>query len=602
MRVSDYIIKFLKENYNVDTIFTVSGGGCIFLVDSLTNVEGVSYIATHHEQAAALAAEGYARMGNRLGACVVTSGPGGTNALTGTLSNWVDSIPVIYISGQVNRDMTTNHTRLPLRQLGDQEFNIIKVVESMTKYAVQVNQAEEIRYHIEKACKLATTGRPGPVWLDIPLDLQEKLIIKKTNKYHLRESPASYSTPSNHDISAVLQSWKKAKRPILLVGNGVRLARIEKELQDLLRITNTPCLLTWKMIDFLDENDPLNAGRPGSVAQPWANYSQQSSDFLLSIGARLDTGQTAYNLSDFAPNAEIFVVDIDINELNKLPSRFQKINLGAREFVTAASSLLVDNAYNMTFDESWINQIGRWKSKYAFPRYEMKSAGNTVDLYAFFDFLSRILDSSAVLIPGSSGACSEVLMQAFKTKKGQRIFNSEGLGPMGFGIPAAIGGCFASNKEKIVTVDGDGGFLMNVQDLGTVKLHNLPIKFFILNNNGYGSIKRTQDNLFEGRRIGTEPETGIYLPDWKKVSNLFEIEYTKIENLEESHGRVLETIESSNPAIIEVIVDQNQTTQPRTITERHTDGSIVTRPMHELTNISLDNEFLSILSKPRSLN
>ena len=315
MRVSDYIIQFLRDSYGIDTIFTVSGGGCIFLIDSLGSTPGVQYVATHHEQAASIAAEGYARMNDKLGACIVTSGPGGTNAITGTLCSWLDSIPVIVISGQVNKEMTTNYTGLPLRQLGDQEFNIVESVKNMTKYAVQVNDVSEIRYHLEKACKLATTGRPGPVWIDIPLNIQSLNIEPETLVGYTDEQP-EYK-PTSAQIDLILEKWKSAKKPLLIVGNGVRLSGAVKELQKVLAHTNIPTITAINGNDIVTSDYRYYYGRFGTHAQICANTLLNECDFLLTIGSRLYVRQTGYNFESFAKQAFRAYVDIDIAELNK---------------------------------------------------------------------------------------------------------------------------------------------------------------------------------------------------------------------------------------------------------------------------------------------
>jgi len=339
MRVSDYIIQYLRDKHSTDTIFTVSGGGCIFLIDSLGHTEGVNYVATHHEQAAAIAAEGYARMNSKLGACIVTSGPGATNAMTGTLCSWQDSIPVIFISGQVNKELTTNFTGLPLRQLGDQEYNIVESVKNMTKYAVQVNNVDDIRFHLEKACTLATTGRPGPVWLDIPLNIQSAEI--NPEQLHGYNEPIEFPQASELDIEQVITKWNNAKKPLLLVGNGIRLSGGVNELRELLTKTNVPVISAVNGNDIVTSDYEHYCGRFGTHAQIGANNLLSECDFLLTVGSRLYVRQTGYNFEGFAKQAYKVHVDVDQSELDK-PTLFTdlKIHSDARLFLSNLLALI----------------------------------------------------------------------------------------------------------------------------------------------------------------------------------------------------------------------------------------------------------------------
>lgn len=565
----------------------------MYLVDSLARSKTIKAIPMLHEQSVGIAAEAYAQFRNRLGVALVTTGPGSTNALTPCAAAFTDSTPMFFISGQVKTsDAADLHG---VRQYGFQEIPITEIVRPITKKAVRLTPEDDFISIFEELFFLAESGRPGPVWLDIPLDLQETPIDVDAAIKPKGSQSNSLLNDSNH-LPSLLQRWQQAKRPLIMIGNGVRLAEGISEAKELIRRTATPAILTWKMIDLLDEEDPLNAGRPGSIAQRWANFAQQSSDFIISIGARLDTGQTSYNLAEFAPKAIVTAVDIDACELGKFPKRFDTFQMNAKGFLLALLKVIHERNMNFPSYSSWIEQIQRWKKRYPFKVYSSTNHNeNEVNLYEFMDYLSKILESDAILVPGSSGACSEVVMQAFKVKLGQRIFNSEALGPMGFGIPAAIGACIASDYRKIYCIDGDGGFLMNLQELAVVHLRKLPIKFFVLNNNGYGSIRNTQKSLFENRFLGIDPESGVPLPDWQKVASTFGLKYFKLQNLSRDSVHLNSLIQSDDPTLIEVIVDKNHLTSPRTITVRKESGSIESRPMHEMTPPIVDREFQTLM-------
>jgi acetolactate synthase I/II/III large subunit len=462
MRLSDYVIQFLRDKYGVDTVFTVSGGGCIFLIDSLGTTEGVNYVATHHEQAAAIAAEGYARMNNKLGACIITSGPGATNAITGTLCNWLDSIPVIYISGQVNKEMTTNYTNSPLRQLGDQEFNIIESVKNMTKYALQVNEPSEIRYHLEKACDLATSGRPGPVWLDIPLNIQSANI--EPDKLIRWENNLTSPIPSQFEIDSLLEKWNQAKKPLMIVGNGIRLSGGIEELYNLLNKTNLPVISAVNGNDIVNNDYDHYCGRFGTHAQIGANNLLSECDFLLSIGSRLYVRQTGYNFEGFAKQAYKVHIDIDANELNK-PTLFTdlKIHSDAKEFLKLLNSQNLPQT-----NKEWLDECFKWSCE---PRVLPKHRNKTeyASHYAFIEKLSEAMPQDHHIVT-SDGSANVVTMQVMDLKGNQRLITNTGCAPMGYGLPAALG---AATHHKVVCIEGDGSLHLNIHELQTMKHYNL---------------------------------------------------------------------------------------------------------------------------------
>ncbi|MDB9822145.1 thiamine pyrophosphate-binding protein [Deltaproteobacteria bacterium] len=577
MKLSDYVVQFI-ENLGIKHLFLLPGGGCMHLLDSVGKSKELDYVCNIHEQACAIAADAYGQYSNNMGVALVTTGPGGTNTITGVAASWLDSIPVMIISGQVKRsDLSKGRG---VRQMGFQEIDIVSLVTPITKYACMVMEPETIKYHLEKAVFFSKNGRPGPVWVDIPLDVQAAMIDEERLSGFNGSEAETDTIILKDKVTETISLLNNSKRPVILVGNGVRLSGGMNEFMEVAKLLQVPVLTTWKSIDFIPEDDPLFIGRPGSVGQRGANFSQQNSDFILIIGARLDCGQTGYNHKNFARAAKIIMVDIDTNEVNKMET---KIDL---EIVCDAKSYLkeiLNQRDKITNDDrtEWLRRCKKWQKDYpvVLPEYyEEKHVNN----YVLIDVLSELMTENDLMIPGSSGASSEVTMQAFKVKKGQRIFNSEGLGPMGFGIAASIGACLASGKRRTICIDGDGGFYMNVQELETVVRLTLPIKFFILNNQGYASIRTTQSNYFEGKFVASDVSSGLTLPDAEKIAYAFGIPFYKIENHINIDKKVKEVLDSKGPIICEIILSFDHVTAPKLSSYQKEDGSFVSRPLEDL--------------------
>jgi acetolactate synthase I/II/III large subunit len=571
MRVSDYIIQYLRDKHDIETIFTVSGGGCIFLIDSLGHTKGVKYVATHHEQVAAIAAEGYARINNKLGACIVTSGPGCTNAMTGTLCSWLDSIPVIVISGQVNKELTTNYTRLPLRQLGDQEYNIIEAVKHMTKYAVQINNADDIRYHLEKACTLAMSGRPGPVWLDIPLNIQSANI--KPEQLQGYNEKLELPQASQLDIDQVIYKWNSAKKPLLLVGNGIRLSGGVEELRELLTKTNIPAISAVNGNDIVTSDYKHYCGRFGTHAQISANNLVSQCDFLLSIGSRLYVRQTGYNFEGFAKQAHRVYVDIDENELNK-PTLFpdHKIHSDARNFINK----LLSRSINISSEE-WLQECKQSnKAPKVLQRHRDKK--DTTSVYAFMEQLSKALPKDHHIVT-SDGSANVVTMQVLDIVGDQRLITNTGCAPMGYGLPAAIG---AAINNKIVCLEGDGSLHLNIQELQTMKHYNLPIKLIIINNDGYLSIKISQKTFFNGNYVASEKGSGVSFPNYEKVIKAYDLPYYSIKDNNTIQPTLNEFLSQKGPCVLEVFTDPEEFHEPKVVAKLDAEGRFIPG---ELSNI-----------------
>jgi acetolactate synthase I/II/III large subunit len=581
MKLSDYVFKVVADT-GVKQVFMLPGGGCMHLCDSLGRNTALSFVCNLHEQACAIAADACGQYTNHLGVALVTTGPGGTNTLTGLAAAWLDSTPCLFLSGQVKRaDMKGDRG---VRQMGFQEIDIVRMAEPITKYAVTVSDPQTIRYHLEKALYLARHGRPGPVWIDIPLDVQAADVCETDLRGF---DPAEVSSPDHTGAaeSAARQTaalLKTARRPVLLVGNGVRLDDALDEFHALLEVLKIPVLTTWKAIDFVAEEHPLYIGRPGSVGQRGANFAQQNADLLLIVGARLDLGQTGYVHRNFARAARKVIVDIDAAELGKLEMMVDlPVQAGAKAFLGALRACLQTEGAPVTFPD-WLTRCRDWKRRYPVVLPEYWALQNGVSNYVLFDVLSDCMTAQDLLVPGSSGACSETTMQTFRVKAGQRVFNSEGLGPMGFGIPAAIGGCLASGRRKTVCVDGDGGFVMNIQELEVVRRLNLPIKFFVLDNNGYGSIRQSQNAYFQGRFVASEPSSGLTLPDFQKVAKSFGIDSCVIRNHQGIKAKVRRLLNHDRPVVCVVKISPDQTTSPRLASGQRADGSMFSRPLEDL--------------------
>lgn len=585
IKVSDYIIQRLEKE--VKHIFTIPGGGCIHLVDSLGK-SNIEVVANLHEQGSGICAEAYSQYTSNLGVALVTTGPGGTNAITPITSAWLDSLPLLVLAGQVQKKDMVSHRSI--RQLGFQEVNLVRMTQAITKYSVSIMNADDVPYHLEKALHLAKTGRPGPVVLEIPLDIQSS---------YIDDNARTFSSPvfsSSYNVDGIIHAINNAERPIILAGNGVRLSGALDEFLQLIDKTKIPVLLTWKALDFLPENHELFVGRPGGVASRGANFNQQNSDLIICLGARLDHGQIAYQSKFFAHNAKKIIVDVDVNEIHKLGIDIEyKVDLDCKIFLNE----LLTKINEIDIDTSkWLTHCKKTYEKYPICLPEYYKQKDFVNNYVFIEELSKHLPENSLIVPGSSGACSEVTMQAIKIKPGTRIFNSEGLGSMGFGIPAAIGACLAADKQETICIDGDGGFVMNMQELELVNRYKLPIKFFVLNNDGYGSIKTTQTNHFGGRLVASDPSSGLTLPDISKIADAFDIPHVKIFDNDMLCHLMEKILNTDGPLMIEVMIDPKHRTAPKASVYKTKDGLFATRPMEDLAPFLSREEFESEMLVP----
>jgi len=551
------------------------------LVDSLGKCRDLEYVCCLHEQAAAIAAEAYGQYTNNLGVALVTTGPGATNAITGVAGAWIDSTPMLMISGQVKRSDMINDTGV--RQMGVQEVDIVSLIEPITKYAVTVIEPSSIKFHLEKAVYLARNGRPGPVWLDIPLDVQgatvDETALKGFKAYETALQPDNKILAGQAARSISLLN--KSERPVILAGNGIRLAGGIKDFIELIGYLKIPVLTTWKTIDLLPEGHDLFFGRPGSIGQRGANFIQQNADFIMTIGARLDLPQVGYSYRSFARGAKKIIVNIDPNEIKKINADIDvPVCADAKAFIKE----LIRQRSDLTAKErlAWTARCRNWKKKYPVILPEYRKQKKFVNTYILIDTLSRLMTEDDVLVPGSSGSCSEVTMQAFRVKKGQRVFNTPGLGSMGFGLPASIGACLASGKKRTISIIGDGGLQHNIQELETVARLQLPLKIFVLNNNGYASIRNTQKQYFKGNLVCCDSTCGLTLPDLKRIASAYRLKYERIAGQRNIKNLVDKVLKVKEPVVCEVMADPFLLTVPRLSSEVRSDGSMVSKPLEDL--------------------
>ncbi|MEM0465177.1 MAG: thiamine pyrophosphate-binding protein [Candidatus Pacearchaeota archaeon] len=576
IRLSDYVISFL-QNKGINDVFLISGGNIMYLLESI-RIKKMNYIANHHEQASSMCADSYARTKNDIGFCMVTSGPGGTNAITGVAGAWIDSIPLLVISGQSYSTQTIGNSGL--RQLGVQEINIIDIVRPITKYAVMVKDPKKIRYHLEKALYIAKSGRPGPVWLDIPVNIQ----LTKIQEEELEPFIPPKEIKKNNEkikeyVKKTIELIKNSKRPVILLGNGVRLSHAEKEFFKMADILSIPILTSRNANDLIWEDHPLYAGRPGSFGQRFANYTIQNSDLLLSIGSRISLALTGWAFNDFAREAKKIVVDIDKAELNKNTVKPDiAINADAKDFILEMLSQL--KGYKPNDITEWKNRIKYWKEKYPICLPEYKDTKNYVNTYYFIDVLSDELKEDDIIVT-DMGMSFQCTMQGLRLKKGQRLFTESGLAAMGYGLPAAIGACIANNRKRIICITGDGGLQMNVQELQTVFHNKLPIKIFVFNNKGYSSQRETQRAYFEGY-TASEPGSGVSTPDFSKVAAAYGLKSKRVENQNNLIEDIREALNYEGAYLIDLNISEEQIVKPKQGAFNRPDGKTVPRPIEDM--------------------
>ena len=593
MKVANYIAEFLI-NHGIDDVFTVTGGGAMHLNDAFGHAKGLHCIYNHHEQACAIAAEGYTRLTGKLAAVCVTSGPGGTNTITGVLGGWLDSIPMLILSGQVKREMTVwSCGELGLRQLGDQEFNIADTAKHFTKYSVMITEPNKIAYHLEKALYICKQGKGGPVWLDIPLDVQganidpEKLEHFSLDEENLDEEDFF----SLSDAQRLMKMIKNAKAPLLLSGSSIQYSHSEQIFLQLVEKLRIPVVTAWAANDTLPSDSHYFMGVPGTLGTRAANFAVQKCDLLISLGCRMNVRMVGYNKGDFAKKAYKVMVDISEAELNK--PTYQP-DWGIRANVHDVISKLLEIEYDRPdYHNEWLEWCKDIFKSYPVVLEQYHNNDRNINPYVFTEILFKHMNNQDTMVCSNGSACV-IPIQVSMLKEGQRLFCNSGCAAMGYGLPAAMGAAVALKGQRVICMEGDGSIMMNLQELATIKLYRLNIKVFIYNNNGYHSIRQTQRNNFCEPLVGVNRESGVAIPKFSRIANAFELPYFSISKEVEADRILKQTLEVDGPVICEVFVDEEQAFAPKSSAKVLSDGSIVSPSIDDMSPFLSEEEYRQI--------
>ncbi len=590
--VRDYILDFLVS-VGVKHVFLMTGGAIAFVVDGFAGRTDIEYICVQHEQAGAMMAEAYSRVGPGFGVAMATSGPGATNLITGICCAWFDSIPMLCITGQVNTYEQKGSSGV--RQVGFQETDIVDIVKPITKYAIQLDKPENIRYELEKAYSIARSGRPGPVLIDLPMNFQRTEIDPHTLPCF---TPPQEEIYQDEEITLVgkiketIQLLQVAKRPVILAGGGIKIAHAEKEIQELVQRTGFPVITSWSGYDLFDRDNPLYLGAHGVYGERAANFAVQNSDVFLSVGSRLDTRQTGGKPETFARESKVIMVDIDKTELDKRRgfTPHISINSDAKVFLETFLTQLppIEKSHSITL---WIERCVDWKNKYPVVAPEFYKQKHYINPYVFIKILSEELDENAIIIPDEGGNLVWA-MQAFEVKQGQKLFSAYGNSPMGYAFPAAIGASIALGKREIICIDGDGGFQINIQELQTLAFHKLPVKIFLLNNHGYGIIKQFQELYLESRYEATGK--GYSCPDFVKIGKAYGIKTISLKSSSRIRRTIQDVLQYNGPAICDIQIDPHHKLTPKLE---------FGRPIEDLSPLLPRDEFLqNMIIKPLDIS
>ena len=595
VRVTDFIAQFIHD-YGVKHVFMLSGGGIMHLTDGLACNKDLQVVCCHHEQAASMALEAYSRASGHFGVGYFTTGPGATNALTGLVGAWMDSVPCLFISGQVKRKEAIYKAKIEgLRQFGVQEANILPIVKSVTKYSAFVDNPEDIKYHLEKAVYLSKEGRPGPVWLDVPLDVQGAVIEPE---YLKGFTPLKKMKGiSSADIKQVVQYIKSASRPVILAGQGIRISGAINDLLKFVGEYNIPVVTTYLGIDIIDSNYLQYVGRIGIKGDRAGNLAVQNSDLLIVIGSSLPVAEIGYEYSQFAREAKIVVVDIDTSSHKKNSIKIDLLIEGdAKEFINRVAQLL--DKQRVIFDEQWLSTCTSWRNKYPVCLPEYEKLKGKINIYYFIDKLSQKLNANDVVVT-DAGSTFYAGSQCVKIKKGMRYITSGGFATMGYSLPASIGVSVALNNKRVMCITGDGSFQQNIQELQTVVHYRLPLKIFILNNEGYLSIRFTQGKYFDKRFIGESSISGVSFPDAEKIAKAYGIKFVRVSDNGQLDYILDDVLNYNGPVICEIMTPREQPIIPTVASEKKDDGTMVSKPLEDMYPFLDRDEFKSnMIVKP----
>ena len=596
IRVADYIAQTLAA-HGIRHVFMVTGGGAMHLNDAFGRAKHLEVVCCHHEQACAMAAEGYFRASGRVAAVNVTTGPGGTNAVTGVFGAYVDSIPMVVISGQVKWETLVRSTDLPLRQLGDQEVDIVRMVEGITKYAVLIKDPESIRYHLERALHLATAGRPGPVWLDVPINVQAAQIDPETLEgYDPSEDATAWEfSDLKSSVSEVVSRMREAERPVIYAGSGVRLSGQYEIFLELASRIGIPIVGAWNSNDLLPNDHPAYAGRPGSIGDRAGNFTVQNSDFLLILGCRLNIRLVSYNWEKFARHAFKIMVDVDAAELKKPTLNIDfPIHADLRNFLPALAEATADWKPHHA---AWLAWCRERVAKYPVVLREYWESDDKVNPYCFMDRLSALLADKETIVCGDGTACVTAF-QTIEIRGGRRLFHNSGCASMGYDLPAAAGASIACPDQRVLCLAGDGSIMMNLQELQTIAGRQLPIKIFVLNNWGYHSIRQTQANFFADNIVGCGTDSGLSFPDFGKIAQAFGLPFQRCSRHEELDAAITATLVAPGPAMCEVMLDLSQSFAPKLSSRKLDDGRMITAALEDMAPFLSRDELKSNMLVP----
>lgn len=598
MRVSDYIASHL-ESVGVEAVFLLSGGGMMHLLDSVSRLEKTKYYCNHHEQCSGIAADAYARIKHQIGSCYATSGPGGTNTVTAVAGAYQDSSPVLFVSGQSKVSQTIENSKIVgLRQFGTFEVDIIPIVQPITKYAVMVKSTKDIRYHLEKALFLAMHGRPGPVFLDIPLDIQGAPIdptqLKGFNPveegYRVKND-----APSENSLEQVWQALVKAKRPLILAGLGVQMSKATEEFLNLVKLMQVPVVTTCLGKDIIGFDNSLFVGHPGVKGDRPGNFAVQAADLIISIGASLHVTTTGYELDQFAPNAYKIMIDPDEATLKREQLGVNlKIKSDVGLFVEALLEMIQKKSLSLESRSVWVKKCQFWKENFSVYREKHKREQGKINLYDLSETLDQKADESDIVVT-DAGSTFYVVGQAFRVKKGQRVINSGSLGAMGFALPAATGAAVAAPHQRVICLTGDGSLQTNIHELAVFAQYNLNVKLFVVNNDGYVCIRNTQNSFFKGHLAGTSRSSGVLIPDTQKLASAYGITYIGVSEIEDLDMAVSKALSTSGPVICEVFTPPYQEILPTVTSVRLETGEMKSKPLQEMYPFLSEDELKEAL-------
>ncbi len=575
--IAEYISRFLSEQ-GLEQCFIVPGGGAMFINEAFRKNKSVNVIPMHHEQACAMAAEGYTKLNNKPAILSVTTGPGSINSLNGVYGAYTDSIPMFIVSGQVKRETYGPLQNKNLRQLGDQEVDIVSMVKKITKYSTTITNTnvKHIDQILEKAIKIMLTGRKGPVWIDVPIDIQSTNVkIKKFTKIKIEQKKVDLS----HKLQKVIKLLNNSKRPVVIVGSGIRLSGSDKILLKFLKKFNLPVVTTFNSHDLVDHENPLYVGRQGTIGDRSGNFAVQNSDLLIILGSRLNIRQIGYNFAEFSPNSKKIMVDIDEEEMNKNTLSIDlKINADLNNFLKEILNLKLEDKYDFSEFIKWAKNL---QEKYPVVNKDFYKS-REINPYVLMELIHKhSLDENVIVT--SDGTAAVMSSQALKLKKNQRLFSNSGSASMGYGLPASIGACFATSlNQKVICIEGDGSIQMNIQELATVAYNNLDLKIIIIENGGYLSIKQTQQRYFDGNFIACGPESGLGFPNFIKLCKSYGISSSQTSTIKSTDLAFKNYFNKKGPHIFIVSVDKKQQFEPKPSSRRLENGAIVSLPLDDM--------------------